>query len=196
MRETDEVLVQRSQNGEQVAFEKLICRTGRLVYARLYLQTGNRELAEDLTQETFLTAWRCIRQVTHAQAFRPWLLSIAMSVHTDSLRRSGRRKRGGDSLHALREGSRLNNNSDALAAIPDRSPGPANAAEKSELRQRMLGALRQMPENYRQPLMLRYLADCDYGQIEQQLGLSNGALRGLLHRGMEMLRELMKERPS
>lgn len=196
MRETDEVLIQRSQNGEQAAFEELICRTGRLVYARLCLQTGNRELAEDLTQETFLRAWRCIRQVREAQALRPWLLAIAMSVHSDSWRRSGRGKRGGRSLYGLREGSRLGSDSDALAAISDRSPGPASEAEKSELRERMLSALQKLPEKYRQPLMLRYLADCDYGQIEQQLGLSNGELRGLLHRGMEMLRELMKERPS
>ena len=48
--------------------------------------------------------------------------------------------------------------------------------------------LRALPEEYRLPLTLRYLAGADYAAIETQLGLSNGALRGLLHRGLKLLR--------
>ncbi len=52
----------------------------------------------------------------------------------------------------------------------------------------MLAVLRSLPEEYRQPLTLRYIAGADYEAIETQLGLSNGSLRGLLHRGLKMLR--------
>jgi DNA-directed RNA polymerase specialized sigma24 family protein len=50
-----------------------------------------------------------------------------------------------------------------------------------------------MPEEYRIPLMLRYLGGADYDTIARQLALSNGSLRGLLQRGMKMLREQVRE---
>ena len=62
-----------------------------------------------------------------------------------------------------------------------------------ELRQRVLSVLRSMPEEYRLPLTLRYLVGADYESIQMQMGLTNGSLRGLLHRGMKQMRaELQK----
>jgi len=56
-----------------------------------------------------------------------------------------------------------------------------------------LDALRGLPESYRQALSLRYLAGADYETIARQLALSNGSLRGLLHRGLDLLRKRMTE---
>src|SRR6266481_2523247 len=56
MTESDEVLVGRAQRGERAAFEELLRRTSRLVFARLYLETGDTHQAEDLVQETYLLA--------------------------------------------------------------------------------------------------------------------------------------------
>ena len=53
----------------------------------------------------------------------------------------------------------------------------------------MLEMLRSLPEEYRLPLWLRYFGGADDVTIEAQLGLTNGSLRGLLHRGLKMLRE-------
>lgn len=185
MTDSDEALVVRSRNGERPAFEELVGRTGRLVFVRLLLETGDAHRAEDLTQETFLAAWRGIRQVQDPKAFRPWLLSIAQRVQLDAWRREGARKRRGRHV-----------GDDAMAGLADPSPGPVQAAETSEARQRLLKALKELPEQYRQPLALRYLAGADYQTIERQLALSNGSLRGLLNRGMVMLREAMTARPS
>ena len=84
-------------------------------------------------------------------------------------------------------------NGDVLGSIPARSPGPPEAAVAEESRQKVLAMLRDLPEEYRLPLMLRYLHDHDYETISRQLGLTNGSLRGLLHRGMTLLRERMGE---
>ena len=184
MTDSDEALVLRSRNGERPAFEELVRRSGRLVFVRLLLATGNSHRAEDLTQETFLAAWRGIAQVQDAKAFRPWLLSVAQRVQLDAFRREGRRKRRN---HQAPD--------EALADLADPSPGPMQAAENNEARQQLLLVLNELPEQYRQPLALRYLAGADYQSIERQLGLSNGSLRGLLNRGMVMLREAMM-RPS
>jgi DNA-directed RNA polymerase specialized sigma24 family protein len=56
------------------------------------------------------------------------------------------------------------------------------------MRQRVLAVLRSLPEEYRLPLTLRYIGGEDYESIGMQLGLTNGSLRGLLHRGLKMLR--------
>lgn len=182
--ETDEVLVQRSHTGDRAAFEELVRRTARLVFSRVYLEVPNVHRAEDLVQETFLLAWRSIRQVTDPKGFRSWLFSVAHSAVVDSIRRDSRKKRAG--LHAP---------DSALLAVPDHRDSPPEAAQRTEERARVLAILRSLPEEYRLPLMLRYIAGADYETIGRELGISNGSLRGLLNRGMAMLRtELARQR--
>jgi RNA polymerase sigma factor (sigma-70 family) len=178
--ESDESLAARSRLGDRVAFEILVRRTGRLVFAKLYLATGDPHEAEDLTQETFLVACRLIHQLSDPNAFRGWISSIAHSVHLDAIKKRSRRKRG--SPGPL----------DTLDQVSAKASDPSEISEQIEQRQRVLTALRSLPADYQQPLSLRYLAGSDYETISRQLGLSNGSLRGLLHRGLEMLRERMK----
>ena len=172
--DAEQHLVQAAIDGDAAAFEELIRRTGRLVFAQLYLETGNVHEAEDLSQETFIAAFRQIRRLENPAAFRPWLLRIAHTVMLDAVRRS----------------SRLKRNRDASPAPPASSPpDPLVAAATHDSCRKVLSVLRSMPAEYRQPLMLRYLADADYATIGRELGLSNGSLRGLLHRGMALLRD-------
>ena len=182
MTETDQALVLKSQAGDRPAFEELVRRTARLVFARLYLDTGRSREAEDLVQETFFVAWRSIRQVTDPSGFRPWLLSIAHTVAIDASRHESRKKRSGPRV-----------GSDVLGQIPASTPGPPEAAAAEESRAKALALLRELPEEYRLPLMLRYLHEFDYETIGHQLGLTNGSLRGLLQRGMTLLRERASE---
>jgi RNA polymerase sigma-70 factor (ECF subfamily) len=178
---SDAALVLASRRGDAEAFEELVRRTARLVYARAYLETGDRHRAEDLVQETFLTAWRKIGQLSDPGGFRAWLMTILHSAVVDAARRAGRRKRraprGGDAGET------------EMQRIPDAAPTPAESVETAEQRQRALSILRSLPREYQQVLMLRYLAGADYETIARQLALSNGSLRGLLHRGLAMLRQ-------
>jgi RNA polymerase sigma-70 factor (ECF subfamily) len=64
MLDADFILVVRAQRGDRAAFEELVRRTSRLVFARLYLETGDRHQTEDLVQETLLTAFRTLGQLT------------------------------------------------------------------------------------------------------------------------------------
>jgi RNA polymerase sigma-70 factor (ECF subfamily) len=181
--ETDEALLLKSQQQDRTAFEELVRRTARLVFSRIYLDTRDSHRAEDLTQETFLVAWRSIAQVTDGKGFRPWLLSIARTTTVDANRREGRKKR-------TVPGSGIKG--DQATTAPDPKPGPSQALESLEEQERALNALRELPAEYREPLMLRYLGGADYETISRQLGLSNGSLRGLLNRGMTRLRKMMK----
>jgi RNA polymerase sigma-70 factor (ECF subfamily) len=178
-------LVRKSQHGDRAAFEELVRRSAWAVFTRLYLETADSHKAEDLAQETFLTAWRSLRSLTDPQSFRPWLFAIAHSVLLDSVRHESRKKR------SARAGQL-----DALDGLPSREPPPSESADLREQRQNLLTALRCLPEEYRLPLIMRYLGGADYETIGRELALTNGSLRGLLSRGLAILREKLNDKKS
>lgn len=182
--DSDVFLVVRSQNGDRAAYEQLVRRTSRLVYSRIYLDSGgDSHRTEDLVQETFLTAWRSIGQVTEPGGFRTWLLSVARSVTLDAIRHESRKKRSSSRRQEL---------ADAASQLQDGADTPPEAAEREESRHRVREMLASLPQEYAMPLTLRYIGGADYDAIGRQLGLSNGSLRGLLNRGMNKLREMMQ----
>jgi len=174
----DEALVRSAQGGDRAAFEELVRRTSRLVFARLYLETGDGHRAEDLLQETLLSAYRSLRELANPKGFRPWLLKIAQNVVLDAARRDLRQKRAAP--------RRVN--ATALQTIEGKEPSPGEQAAREELRGQVLAILRSLQKQYRLPLTFRYNGGADYVTFQMQLGLSNGALRGLLHRGLKLLR--------
>ena len=185
MNESDEALVLKSQKHDRAAFEELVRRTARLVYSRIYFAVGDAHRAEDLTQETLMTAWRSIGQMTDAAGFRPWLLSIARTEILQASRRNSRQKRTAPGFSAGPKRIDLQ----TLDMAIDPNPDPGQSAEFREEREQAMKLLQSVPAEYREPLMLRYIAGADYETISRQLGLSNGSLRGLLNRGMTWLRK-------
>jgi RNA polymerase sigma-70 factor (ECF subfamily) len=174
MNDSDSSLVLRAQRGDRAAFDELVRRTSRLVFARLHLDTGDVHLAVDLLQETLLTAYRSLGQLAEPDKFRAWLLRIAANTAANAVRHDRCQKRTPPS-HVER--------------TPGTAPEPIQRLEDEERRQQVLDLLRSLPEEYRLPLWLRYFGGADYETIQAQLGLTNGSLRGLLHRGLKMLRE-------
>jgi RNA polymerase sigma-70 factor, ECF subfamily len=187
MVDSEIALVQKAKGGDRAAFEELVRRTSRLVFARLYLETGDRQRSEDLLQETLLTAFRRLRWLEDAKSFRSWLLTIAQNLAVDAARHDQRKKRAVPGRQ----------NASVLANVPGKALEPVQHAEQEETRAAVLAVLRSLPEEYRLPLTLRYIGGADYETICLQLGLTNGSLRGLLHRGMKLLRtelqQVMKE---
>lgn len=173
-------LVRRARDGDRGAFEELVRRTTRLVYSKLYLETGDPHQAEDLVQETYLRAFRSVAQVTNPAGFRPWLLTIAQSAVIDSYRRSSAKRRA--------EPGRVSQEVLEHAAAP-----PAEEPGREETRERVRTILQSLPEEYRLPLTLRYIDGADYESITMQLGLSGTTLRGVLYRGMQLLRKAVKQ---
>jgi RNA polymerase sigma-70 factor (ECF subfamily) len=180
MSEADTALVLRARDGDRAAFEELVRRTSRLVFSRLYLDTGDAHRAEDLLQETLILAYRSLGRLAEPAGFRPWLLTIAHNVLIDAARRDTRKKRAAPPPADT-----------PLAALVASGPSPDEAVQQQETRQRVLAVLRSLPEEYRLPLTMRYITGADYETIGEQLGLTNGSLRGLLHRGLKMLRDRM-----
>jgi RNA polymerase sigma-70 factor (ECF subfamily) len=176
------LLVARARRGDRAAFERMVRLTVRLVYAQVAAAVRDRGRAEDLTQETFVRAWKGIGTVTEEAGFVSWLLTVARNVVVDAGKSEGRAKRGGGK--AVGRGA-------ALEVVEEGGVGPGEAAELAEERGRVVEVLGGLPEEYRRVLMMRYLGGAGYEEIRRGLGLSDGALRGLLARGMAMMRERM-----
>jgi RNA polymerase sigma-70 factor (ECF subfamily) len=178
MTDAEIALVRSAKEGDRAAFEELVRRTSRLVFARLYLETGDAHRAEDLLQETYLKAFRSLRELADPRGFRSWLLRIAQNAAIDAARSNLRQKRAA-TLQPL----------DSTSGNLTAREAPAEEhVEREELRGQVLAILRSLPEEYRLPLTLRYIGGADYETICTQLGLTNGSLRGLLHRGLRLLR--------
>lgn len=172
-------LAKEAMAGSRKDFEALVRLTARAVHAELVVLTGDKAQSEDLTQETYLRAWRNISGLAEAGKFRPWLYAIARTAALDAHRLSHRKKRGAPPA--------------PLEETPSPTTSPDRTAEARETQQRAVAALGQLPAPHRQALTLRFLHQADYAQISRDLGVTNGALRGLLTRGLAMLRETLND---
>jgi RNA polymerase sigma-70 factor (ECF subfamily) len=177
-------LVTKAQRGDRAAFEAIVRATARLVYAQAAALVRDRQRAEDLTQETFVTAWKRLPTLENPGGVIGWLATLARNAARDALRHDRRLKRGGgSSAGPALVGDR--------ADLADGAPAPGAAAERAEAQAFAVALLEELPEEYRKPLAMRYLGGADYETIRGALGLTDGALRGLLTRGMALLRERM-----
>ena len=169
-------LVRRAQGGDSAAFSGLVRLYARLVWAVVASELRDPGWTEDLVQETFFRAFKSIDQLSTPAAFKPWLLTIA--------RRLAWRHRQMDPGIPL-EGE------EGRRSEPARSLGapPASSRDPEETRLSVHTALARLPERERIPVTLRYLNGLSYGEISKQLGLSDGALRGLLSRGVKRLKK-------
>ena len=168
--------VEKARGGDSAAFEALIRKYGRLVYAQAYSQLRRREEAEDVAQETFMKAFQARDQIREPENFPQWLRSIARNKAIDVIRKRV-------PLPLPEEG--LNR--------PDpNAEGPELGAETGEMREKIFQAIDSLPERYRMAVTLRYLEGMDYKGIEQAMGITNGAVRGILGRTLQALRKSLK----
>ena len=173
----------RCQAGDRAAFEQLVRRTARLLFARLYLETGDPHKAEDLVQETYFVAWRSIGQVTEPAGFRTWLLSVAHTVAIDAARREGARNAPARAWPA----TRARRWPQFPIKLRPRTRPPTATSSAAGCSRSCASCRRSTASR-----SSGYLAGADYETIGRQLGLTNGSLRGLLNRGMAKLRDMMK----
>jgi RNA polymerase sigma-70 factor (ECF subfamily) len=163
-------LIRRSKQGDRAAFESLLRLWARPIYAWLLPHVKDVHRAEDLTQETLLRAWKSISALDDPATFKGWIFAIAGAVMIDGARFDSRSRRSRLRTEPLRE---------------DTTEAPPIDTKQEEI----LHALAQLPAAYREALSLRFLSGLAPAEIEKRLGISNGSLRGLLHRGLRMLRE-------
>ena len=160
-------------HGDREAFEMIIRTHSRILFATAYGILQNREEAEDVVQDSLVKAWKTRWRVRDPEKFPAWLATIARHRAHDIFRR---------------------HRTVPLSATIHEVIEPSSAAEPNnpELDQQLHSALAALPELHRAALTLRYFEEMDYRSIENILGLSNGALRGILGRALASMRKQLR----
>ena len=150
----------------------------RDVYSYSYYRVGNHHDAEDLSEQTFLQAWRHFERAqreSHGRPLRPWLIRIAHNLAANYYRDRSRKPQ---------------------TALDD--AGPIAAAHTTETLvehrddlARILECVEELPDDRREALIMRFALGMDNREIARALGRTDGATKVLLHRAIRQLEELV-----
>jgi len=184
---TDSILAEETAlidcivSGQSSQFEILVGNYQQRIYATLLGMLGSPQDAEDVTQETFITAFRKLDQFGRRSSFYTWLYRIAFNAAIDLQRRKKRAKN-------QFVGS---NNVDITQAADLHAESAASVVIAKETVTQVQLALSRLDEERRNIIVLRDLQGVDYAEIASMLDIPIGTVRSRLHRARIELREIM-----
>ena len=177
-----EALIRRCQRGDRLAIEVLIRRHQNYVYRLCYLVMRNEQDAEDMTQETFIRAFRALPrfEIRKGTSVEAWLYRISVNACRSRMRRKWYQ------VLPWPEPA------PQIVAEPERQP--ECLAMQGEQRDRILAAVDTLGEKHRLVVFLRYYAGLSNEEIAQALDIPSGTVRSRLHVARHRLRDLLAER--
>jgi RNA polymerase sigma-70 factor (ECF subfamily) len=185
---SDQDIVALARAGEEAAYRELIRRYERPLFSLLYRMVRDRELAEDLAQETFVKALNAIESYRPEYKFSSWIFKIANNAAIDHLRR-----RELDTLSL--EGSPHAETPEAVEAtalqIGDRQESPLDEVEARELGGQIEQAIARLRPEYRSCILLRHVEGRAYEEIAEILNLPLGTVKTYIHRARNELRQAL-----
>jgi RNA polymerase sigma-70 factor, ECF subfamily len=152
----------------------------RDVYSYSYYRVGNHHDAEDITEQTFLQAYRHFERAqreSKGRPLRPWLIRIAHNLAANYYRDRSRRPQ-----------TQLDD-----AAVLSEPHATAELVEQREELEEVLAGVANLPDDRREALIMRFALDMDNREIARALGRSEGATKVLIHRAIRQLDENLKE---
>jgi len=170
----------QAQKGDSQAFSFLVEAYQRPVYNLCYRMLGNAEDAEDGSQETFLRAYRSIRQFDRSRPFPTWLLSIAAHYCIDQIRR--------------RKTPVISTEDMLLPDLPDPAPDMDSRLSRKEEQQQIRSLLQVLDATDRAVVVMYYWYDLSYIEIADSLKLTEGAVKSRLHRARRSMAQCWLDR--
>jgi RNA polymerase sigma factor (sigma-70 family) len=171
----DQALIAASRNGDRDAFGQIVRKYQGMIAGLIYASVGDVHRSEDLAQETFLSAWKSLSGLREPAKLPAWLCQIARHRVLDHIRSTSRQKA---------------NFTDLLDHPQPPTAPPADAqiisAEENDLLWRTLA---QMPQPYRETLVLYYRQEQSTADVAAAMETSEASVRQRLSRGREMLRD-------
>ena len=173
-------LVKRSQLGEKAAFEQLVIRHQELVFSLAYKLTGNREMANDVAQESFIRAWKAIDKFRGDSTFSTWIYRITVNTAW-TLRKKAKKH------------NTLNIDDTYEPVVIDEKKDPELVAINSDLSSVLVSALDKLPLEQRIIVELKNIEGRSHKEIADFLDISVTAAKVRLHRAHQKLRLILEE---
>jgi RNA polymerase sigma-70 factor (ECF subfamily) len=178
---TDETLLFGMRAGQVAAGEELVRRYYSPLIRYLQRLTGNASLAEEMHQQTWLSVLEHLDKFDasgKSGGFKSWLFRIATNKANDHWRSAGREKSAKDGLKLVTD---------------ETLPAADHRMEATEQEQKLQRAIRQLPENQRQVLLLRYYSNLKFIEIAEVVGCPLNTALGRMHKAMLRLKEIMQD---
>jgi RNA polymerase sigma-70 factor, ECF subfamily len=183
---TDEDLMSQFQVGTVEAFDILVSRYKEPLTNYIYRFLGDMKECEDLLQETFLRVYRNRHSYRRIAKFSTWLYTIA-----GNLARSEYRKRKRRRLYSLQSVNR--DDEEYEVEIPDETFSPDKHTESQIQDRHIQEALKLIPEEFREVVVLRDVQQLAYEEIAEITGLPMGTVKSRINRGRTKLQGLLKD---
>jgi RNA polymerase sigma-70 factor (ECF subfamily) len=174
--ESESGLLVQARQGSLLAFEEIVRRYQRRVYATAYRIVRRHEVADDVAQEAFIRAYRSLDRFDPGRPFGPWICRIAANLAVNHVRSPQARE---DALP------------DGHAETPSSAPGPLQGVLAAEARAVLDRALGELPTEQRAVFCLRVFEELSYREIADALGIEMGTVMSRLSRAREKLREAL-----
>jgi RNA polymerase sigma-70 factor (ECF subfamily) len=177
----DEELMELLIDGDPRAFEAVYDRHGKAAFSLAYRMVGDRNAAEDVVQEAFLSIWRSrVRYQRDRGSVRTWILGIVHHRGIDGLRRNTVHQKRRASAEGIEE----------WKEAPERTDAQAIQADEART---VRSALSTLPEQQGRVIQLAYFGGFTHTQIAEMLDLPVGTVKGRMRLGLEKLRRTLTE---
>ena len=177
----DRAFVSRLKKREEKAFTRLVEENQDRVYTYLLRMLGNPYEASEVTQEVFIAAFRFIDSYRAEGSLTTWLLKIASNLYKNRIRHNVRRRRSLEtSLDDVYEKA-------SYRPIGQRPDNPENLVATAELEKAVEKAIAELPNDFREVLVLRDIQLMSYAHIQELLDLPEGTIKSRLHRARSMI---------
>lgn len=181
LRTREASLLERHRQGDAQAFRELYREFEAMVYNLALRMSGNPADAEDITQDTFLRAYRHLNKFKGKSSLKTWVFRIALNCSNTRLRVRGRRL-----------ARRVDDGETELERVPDGGRSPEQRALTADLSAALRTGLDRLPAHYREAVFLRDFEELNYAEIAKVLGVRIGTVRSRIARGREQLRKWLE----
>jgi len=178
----DEPLVDLARNGQPEAFMELVRRHRERIFAMIYGLTRDRADAEDLTQETFLTAYRALPRFRQKSSFYTWVYRIAVNTSLNFLKKRSREKGRATFDENVAAGDQ------ATRAIPS----PEETSVQSELEAKLAEAVEALPPLFKAAFLMVVNQGLSHAEAARILGCTENTVSWRMHKARKLLQAKMR----
>lgn len=186
----DPAVVELARKGSEAAYRELLTRYERPVFSLVFRMVRDREMAEDLAQETFIKVLNNLDRYSPEFKFSSWLFKIANNLTIDHLRR---RRINTISIEGAPDAVTAESARATSIAVVSGDESPLEELESRELGTAIERAIGKLRPEYRACIMLRHVEDKSYEEIAEIVKLPLGTVKTYIHRARHELRTALED---